>query len=145
MLNLKTICWKLILEPDDIGLWFEAKTKEFEAYSTYVKPLLSKKMLFASSGTLPAAKRVNKDTGEITRWAIAEVSGTWTPAEYRMLEHPLSDIKSAFAELGIDFPEKEDQKDNSEKTNEQTLGAEKARLKALVTQELLKLGLLELD
>ena len=134
-----------VLEPDDIGLWFEAKTKEFEAYSTYVKPLMSKKMLFASSGTLPAAKRANKSTGEITRWAIAEVSGTWTPAEYRMLEYPLTDIKSAFAELGVDFPDKESQEDDSEKTNEKTLGAEKARLKSLVKQELLKLGLLELD
>ena len=134
-----------VLEPDDIGLWFEAKTKEFEAYRTYVKPFIDKKMLFASSGTLPAARRSVKSTGEITRWATVEVSGTWTPAEYRMLEHPLSDIKSAFAELGVDFPDEESKEDDSKKASDLAMGAEKARLRAVVNQELLKLNILELD
>jgi len=130
-----------VMEPDDIGLWYEAKIKEFETYRQYVQPFLNDKKLFSSSGTLPAAKRVKK-SGEITRWPIAEMTTTWMPAEYRMLERPVSEIKSIYDEMGLDC-------DLSEYDNEtqepDTKGAEKARLKAMVDYHLSELGLLEVE
>jgi hypothetical protein len=137
-----------VLEEDDIGLWWEATVKEFEAYKKYVKPLISKKMAFTSTGTLPAAKRVTK-SGFISRWPVAEVTATWLPAEYRMLEHPINDIKSAYQEMGIEIEDKLADYDDSKKTTEDTdnvdQGVEKARLKELVDQEFIKLGLLQLE
>lgn len=138
-----------VLEDDEVGLWFEAKVKEFEAYHNYVKPLINKKMAFTSTGTFPAAKR-NGDKGFIARWPIAEISATWTPAEYRMLNHPIDEIKSAYKSIGINdldpsiFDGNEINKDVTEIDKDQT-GVEKARLKAIAVQELLKLGLLELE
>jgi hypothetical protein len=130
-----------VMEMDDIGLWYEAKIKEFETYRRYVLPFLEKGILFSSSGTLPAAKRVTK-SGEIVRWPIAEMTTTWMPAEYRMLERPVSEIKSGYEEIGLDY-------DLSEYDNEteetDTKGAEKARLKALVDIHLSELGLLEVE
>lgn len=136
-----------VLEPDDIGMWFEAKTKEFQAYRQYVKPLIDEQMAYTSTGTLPAAKRVKK-SGEITRWPIGEISATWTPAEWRMLEHPISEVKSYFDQLGVEtdltqYDEADEPK--TEKQEEVNPGAEKARLTELVTQEFVKLGILEIE
>jgi hypothetical protein len=135
-----------VIEEDDIGLWYEAKIKEFEAYRQYVEPFLKDNKMFSSSGTLPAAKRVNKDTGEITRWPIAEMTGTWLPAEYRMLERPISEIKSAYQELGhdVDLSEYEEQSDEV-KDEADTKGVEKTRLNLLIEQKLRNLGLLEME
>jgi len=129
-----------VMELDDIGLWYEAKIKEFETYRRYVQPFLNDKKLFSSSGTLPAAKRVTK-SGEIVRWPIAEMTTTWMPAEYRMLERPVHEIKSVYEEMGLDC-------DLSEYDNDKepdTKGAEKARLKAMVDYHLSELGLLEIE
>ena len=134
-----------VLEPDDIGLWWEAKVKEFEAYKKYVSPLMEKGMAYTSSGTFPRAKRTEKN-GFISRWPIAEISATWLPAEYRMLEHPISEVKSAYEKLGIevDLSGYDDWEDLSEiETTKQ--GVEKARLKELVEQEFIKLGLLQIE
>jgi hypothetical protein len=135
-----------VMEPDDIGLWYEAKVKEFEAYRRYVEPFLKDNKMFSSSGTLPAAKRVNKDTGEITRWPVAEMTGTWLPAEYRMLERPISEIKSAYQELGYDADLSEYEEQSKEAKNEEDIkGVEKTRLELLIEQELRELGLLEME
>lgn len=135
-----------VMEADDIGLWYEAKIKEFEAYRRYVEPLLKENKLFSSSGTLPAAKRVNKDTGEITRWPIVEMTGTWLPAEWRMMMRPISEIKSAYQELGheIDLSEYEEQSDEV-KDEKDAKGVEKTRLMLLIEQELRDLGLFEIE
>jgi hypothetical protein len=135
-----------VMETDEIGLWYEAKIKEFEAYRQYVEPFLKENKMFSSSGTLPAAKRVNKSNGEILRWPIVEMTGTWLPAEWRMMMRPISEIKSAYQELGYDadLSEYEEQSDEA-KEEKETKGAEKARLKALIEQELRNLGLLEIE
>ena len=121
-----------VMEKDTKGLWWEAKILEHEAYREYVEPLLKKDALFSSSGTLPSAKRAK--SGHITRWPIAEMTGTWMPAEYRMLEVPLSEIKSAYKSIGVDFTYGDAQnEDESQK------GVEKARLQLAIEQELNKL------
>ncbi|KKK80957.1 hypothetical protein LCGC14_2818310, partial [marine sediment metagenome] len=131
-----------VLELDDIGVWWEAKTKEFEAYKKYVSPMMEKGMAFTSSGTFPRAKRTEKN-GFISRWPIAEISATWLPAEYRMLEHPISEVKSAYEKLGIevDLSDYEDKPKDTDKNQ----GVEKARLQELVKQELINVGLLQLE
>lgn len=139
-----------VMEMDDIGLWYEGKIKEFEVYYNYVKPLMDKNKMFSSSGTLPAAKRVERN-GRITRWPIAEMTNTWLPAEYRMIERPLAEIKSAYSELGLTLPDLdktqpvEADKGNEVQNKKDTKGAEKARMKALIEQELHKLKLSELE
>lgn len=90
------------IEMDDIGLWWEAKVTEHELYKQYIKPLLNMKMLYSSSGTYPGAKRVDRKTSFISRWPIAEMTMTHTPAEYRFLERPLAEIKSLYKSIGID-------------------------------------------
>ena len=138
-----------VMELDDVGLWYEGKIKEFEVYYNYVKPLMDEKKMFSSSGTLPAAKRVAKN-GHITRWPVAEMTNTWLPAEYRMLERPLAEIKSAYNELGLELPDldkKEPEKakeSNEVQDKNNAKGAEKARLEALIEQELQKLNLSEI-
>jgi hypothetical protein len=138
-----------VMELDDVGLWYEGKIKEFEVYYNYVKPLMDENKMFSSSGTLPAAKRVAKN-GHITRWPVAEMTNTWLPAEYRMLERPLAEIKSAYNELGLELPDldkKEPEKakeSNEVQDKNNAKGAEKARLEALIEQELQKLNLSEI-
>ena len=131
-----------VLELDDIGVWWEAKTKEFEAYKKYVSPMMEKGMAFTSSGTFPRAKRTEKN-GFISRWPIAEISATWLPAEYRMLEHPISEVKSAYEKLGIDVDLSN--YDDEHKETDDNQGVEKARLNELVKQQLINLELLQLE
>jgi hypothetical protein len=136
-----------VMEMDSKGLWWEAKIKEFEVYKEYVQPLLDRNALFSSSGTLPAAKRVEKN-GEITRWPVAEMSGTWIPAEYRMLEVPITEIKSVYSELGLDtkFMDKFDNNNEPDDQDTQdTKGAEKAQLKTWIDLKFVELGLLEIE
>jgi len=90
------------MEADDVGLWYEARIREHELYKQYVKPLVEKGKLFSSSGAYPGSKERDKKTGEIKRWTIAEISGTHIPAEYRMLDMPVSEVKSMYVEAGID-------------------------------------------
>lgn len=133
-----------VMEPDDKGVWWESKIKEFESYRKYVEPLMAEKALFSSSGTLPGAKRVNKETGEITRWPVAEMTGTWIPAEYRMLENPISDIKLAFKTIGIEFNEDVINVD-PEEAAAKAKGVEKARLERLIQQGILNVARAELE
>lgn len=86
-----------VLETDDVGVWWEAKIKEHALYRKYVEPLLENNALFSSSGTLPAAKKSIKNTGEITNWVIMEMTGTHTPAEYRMLNAPIATVKNHYS------------------------------------------------
>jgi hypothetical protein len=86
---------------DDIGLWYRARVREHEAYKRMVKPLLEERKLFSSSGVLPAAKKVNKMTGEITRWPIIEITATHTPAEHRMLDMPIERVNKMYKSMGL--------------------------------------------
>ncbi len=93
-----------VLTADAVGLWYEAQLTMAGEYRTALEDLIGKGALGTSSGTLPAARKVNRQTGEITRWAIAELSLTPTPAEPRMMARPVEAIKAAFVEAGLDFP-----------------------------------------
>lgn len=128
-----------VLEEDDEGIWWEGKIKEFEVYQEYVQPLLDRRALFSSSGTLPAAKRKNKKSGEITRWPIAEMTTTWLPAEWRMLERPVEEIKAAYKAIDLNC----DLSDYDDTQEQEAEGAEKARLKAIVMHHISELDLLE--
>lgn len=94
-----------VLKRDEIGLWYEAQLSMAEEYEEYIQKLLGQQKLRTSSGTLPTARRVNRKTGEIERWAIAEISLTTRPAEPRMVERPVAMVKSWFDELGVNAAE----------------------------------------
>ena len=90
------------MERDDTGLWIEAQIREHDLYKRMIMPLIEKKKLGWSSGTLPGARQVNKATGEIVRWPIVEASMTPTPAEWRMaVQWPVQSIKSAYEAAGL--------------------------------------------
>jgi hypothetical protein len=122
------------MEEDEIGLWFKAKITEHEAYKKLVKPLIDQRKLFPSSGVLPAAKRV-KNTGEITRWPMVEMTGTHRPAEYRMLDMPISELNKHYKSAGL--PEL-----NAE-AEEPDYGSEKERLERKLKQQELEARLTE--
>ncbi len=88
---------------DDIGIWFEAKILEHEIYKNYISKLVNAKALYSSSGALPYSVKVAK-SGEITSWAISEVSGTHHPADHhQVLEgYSVSELKTHYDKLGID-------------------------------------------
>ena len=90
------------MEPDDVGLWYETKITEQDMYKNYVERFVKDGRLFSSSGTFPAAKEAGEN-GYIARWPIAEVSGTWVPAEYRMIlnEHSIDEVKAYYKSIGI--------------------------------------------
>ena len=122
------------LEEDEIGLWFEAKLTEHETYKKMVKPLVEKRVLYPSSGVLPAAKRV-KSTGEIVRWPIVEMTMTHRPAEYRMLDIPVAELQKHYKSAGL--PELEVE------TDEPDNGSVKERLERQLKQQELETRLVE--
>ncbi|MCX7937949.1 MAG: HK97 family phage prohead protease, partial [Thermoflexales bacterium] len=77
-----------IMRADDVGLWYEAQLTLSGEYREALDRLISDGVLGTSSGTLPAARRVDRRSGRITRWPIVELSLTPTPAEPRMIEVP---------------------------------------------------------
>jgi phage head maturation protease len=94
------------IKADDIGLWIEGQWNKANAYIEAVKSLARAGKLGWSSGTLRHLKRVDPD-GKITRWPIAEISMTPTPAEPRAtgvsMKH-ISDeemVTAAFKSIGI--------------------------------------------
>lgn len=92
-----------VLEPDDVGLWYEAQLDLANKYVGAIRQLVGKRALGTSSGTLPNARRVEK-SGRISRWPVVELSATPTPADPRQItERPLTEIKSTFQAIGLDF------------------------------------------
>lgn len=92
-----------VLASDDVGLWYEAQLDLANKYVGVIRKLIGKRALGTSSGTLPNARRVEK-SGRIARWPVIELSATPTPADYRQIsERPLTEIKSIFQAIGLDF------------------------------------------
>lgn len=91
-----------LMEPDDVGMWFEAQLLQSDKYRAAILQLIERGALGVSTGTLPWARKVAKD-GRILRWPIAEISLTPTPAEYRMMERPVSEIKAAWTAIGLEL------------------------------------------
>lgn len=102
--TLKSIVLGVVdtMERDDTGVWIEAQIKEHDYYKRFINPLVSQKMLGWSSGSLPGARRVERD-GEIKRWTIVEASMTPTPMEWRMAtQYPIGAVKSIYRMVGLD-------------------------------------------
>lgn len=92
------------MEADEIGLWTETQLDLSNQYAVAVQKLARKKALGSSSGALPGSRKVDP-RGEIKEWAIIEGSFTPTPAEPRLRELGVEEVKSIYAEAGIEFPE----------------------------------------
>lgn len=123
-----------VMRPDDVGLWAETQLDMASQYRQAIMELARRGALGQSSQTLSSARAATPD-GEITQWVIAEGSLTPTPAEYRMMERPVQEIKAAYQAIGLTLPEQADEPDAK--------GAEEARQKAVAIGkgklELLKL------
>lgn len=109
-----------VLEADDLGLWYETQLAKATKYREVVKRLADAGALGTSSSTLPGARKVASD-GRILRWPIVEISGTPTPAEPRLMERPLAEIKAAFGAIGLSFVS----------AGSEDKGAEEARQRAI--------------
>ena len=121
-----------VLKADSVGLWYEAQLKKADEYDDYIKKLIASGKLKTSSQTFPMAMEWDHKTGEITRWPIVEISGTPTPAEYRM--PAIEILKTAYAEIGADSHTL----DQYQQEPQVEQGAEKARLALeLATLELI--------
>lgn len=92
-----------VMALDDVGLWFEAQLLQAARYRGAIDELISRGALGVSTGTLPIARKSAPD-GRIVRWPIVEISLTPTPAEFRMMERPVSEIKAAYTAIGLHFP-----------------------------------------
>lgn len=91
-----------VMKKDDVGLWVEDQIRMADEYQKYIQPLVAKRKLGWSSGTLPGARRVRKDTGEILRWPIVEGSKTYSPAEWRMVaQWPIELLTSTYTTAGL--------------------------------------------
>lgn len=102
-----------VLQPDDVGLWYEAQLDSSNKYREAIRQLVNKNVLGTSSGTLPGARRVAKN-GQILRWPVIEGSATASPADPRQLERPIAEIKSAYTAIGLDFPQLDSGKGDEE-------------------------------
>lgn len=91
-----------VMVKDDVGLWIEAQVKKHQEYNKFIRPLVDRKLLGFSSGTLPRARQVDKSTGKILRWPVAEASMTPTPAEWRMVaQWPVQNLKAIYQQAGL--------------------------------------------
>ena len=113
------------LHPDEYGLWYSVQLKKSEEYTKYIKKLISSGALKTSTQTFPIARRVDKDSGKITRWPLVEITATPTPAEYRM--NPIAFLKTAYQEVGCTDFECVLKKFGVQDTEDSPQGAEKAR------------------
>lgn len=91
-----------VMVKDDVGLWIEAQVKKHQEYNKFIRPLVDRRLLGFSSGTLPRARQVDKSTGKILRWPVAEASMTPTPAEWRMVaQWPVQNLKAIYQQAGL--------------------------------------------
>jgi hypothetical protein len=144
---------------DDIGMWVEVQITNHKKYRQMLKPIIDEEALYPSSETLVGAKQVKKD-GHITRWVTSFMTGTTHPAEWRMMDHPIDEVKSFYKSIGVEEGDLEDAmgidasadkeaskaSDNAETQKEEVAnqGAAEARIKALINIEFQKLQLLQL-
>lgn len=94
------------IKADNVGLWIEGQWDKANQYLDAVKQLVKAGKLGWSSGTLNYLKKVDPD-GRITRWPIAEISMTTSPAEPRAtgvsMKHYAEPetVTAAFKSIGI--------------------------------------------
>jgi len=124
-----------LMQPDEVGLWYEAQMTMAGKYKDAIRDLIGKQFLGTSTGTLPGARKVAAD-GHIERWPIVEVSLTPTPAEPRMMERPVAEVKASYKAIGLEFPEPKP---------DDAKGAVEAQERKAKALELERLALLELE
>jgi hypothetical protein len=94
-----------VMEPDSVGLWYEAQVRDADEYMTAVRKLIGAGRLGTSTGCMPGTRSVSKG-GKIKRWTIAEVSLTPRPAEYRMrTDYPIEELRALYKSVGLRLPE----------------------------------------
>lgn len=135
------------VQPDDVGLWYEAQLTMAGQYRAAIEELIGDGVLSTSSGTLPAARRVDRKNGKILRWPVVEISLTPTPAEPRM--RPVAEIKAAFDAAGLELPGNNgDYAKGAEEPAQgggEPLPAKGSEDKAMIQRELLALELMMLE
>lgn len=150
-----------VMKADDAGLWYEAQLTMAGQYRTMIEELIGDGLLGTSSGTLPAARRVDRRSGKILRWPVVELSLTPTPAEPRMMLRPVAEIKAAFEAAGLgdasaalSMTDGADSGNNGDyaKGSREDLAQDggeplpaKGRCRAEIERELLALELMDLD
>lgn len=118
------------MEIDDVGLWTETQLDLANQYAVAVQQLARKKALGASSGTLPGARKSTSE-GEITQWVIIEGSFTPTPAEPRLRELSVEEVKTIYKDMNLELPEQlveTDQGVEETRTDDDELALERERL-----------------
>ena len=108
---------------------------------------MDEESLYPSSETLVGAKSALK-TGEITRWVTSFMTGTSSPAEWRLMNHPIDEVKGYFKSSGLNFPNVEGNKESDEMEDgkEVAKGAEEAqRMEMLIEIEAQRIQLLQLE
>jgi hypothetical protein len=113
---------------DEVGKWMEAQIINHNMYRRYVQPLVQSGKLYPSSETMPLAKK-SADDGKITYWVDSFITLTPTPAEYRMLDVPVSEVKAFYKSVGEITDEKLDEL-FGDKEQEDADGIEKIRIQA---------------
>lgn len=89
---------------DDVGVWMAGQLDKANEYESAVKQLIAAGKLGASSGCLPAARKVSPE-GEILRWPIVEGSLTTTPSNWHSrVDYPVEAVKAAYREAGLVAP-----------------------------------------
>ena len=119
-----------IMRPDEIGLWAEGELASAHSYREQIGSLVDAGVLHWSSGTLPRAKKWDAD-GHITDWLIVDASLTPTPAEFRMVERPVSELRAAYKAVGLDFPTQLEIDKGAEEARQLEVEVERERIKLL--------------
>ncbi len=134
------------MTPDDIGMWCEVQITKHKQYKQFIKPLVDDASLYPSSETLVGAKMA-KSTGEITRWVTSFMTGTTSPAEWRLMKHPIDEIKGYFKSTGLAFPTVEGDKESDDMDDGNTAkGVEETqRMEMLIEIEAQRIQLLQLE
>lgn len=91
------------MKPDHRGVWVEEQLDQSQRYFDDIMFLIEQEKLYWSSGALPAAYTVSAK-GHIKRWPVMEMTKTVSPAEWRMVFSPITQMNRNFSLIGIDLP-----------------------------------------
>jgi len=117
-----------VLLPDATGLWAEGQLDKANRYYQAVQDLIRIGVLGQSSQTLASARQVAAD-GEIKQWVIAEGSLTPSPADARMIDRPVEELKAVYKALNIAFPNDEGpEPEGDEESRRRALALERERI-----------------
>lgn len=92
---------------DELGVWFEGQLDANHRYREAIGQLIEAEALGASSDSAPQFVKRTKmanNTNRVDRWPILAGSLTPYPAEPRMMQLPVSEIKAAFKSIGAELP-----------------------------------------